>query len=156
MRRSSTQSAKPSRVSLNGDFRRTRKENAQEIARDYVEMIDELIATEGAARVTDLARRLGVTHVTVIRTIQRLKRDGLVTALPHRSIFLTEAGRKLSEKSRRCHEIVMEFLRSLGVPDRVARADAEGIEHHVSEETLEAFALHLRRTAKSSRATSKR
>ena len=155
MRRNSTKSAKPSRAPLNGDFRRTRKENAQEIARDYVEMIDELIATEGAARVTDLARRLRVTHVTVIRTIQRLKRDGLVTALPHRSIFLTEAGRKLSEKSRRCHEIVMEFLKSLGLPDRVARADAEGIEHHVSEETLEAFALHLR-PAKSSRPATKR
>src|SRR5512142_3472494 len=81
-------------------LQRTRKENAQETAQDYVEMIGELIAATGEARVTDLARRLGVTHVTVNRTIQRLRRLGLVTALPYRSIFLTDAGRKLSEESR--------------------------------------------------------
>ena len=63
--------------------RRTR-EHAQEIAQDYVEFIAELIAATGEARVIDLARRLGVTHVTVARTIQRLQREGLVTspALP--------------------------------------------------------------------------
>ena len=127
------------RVSL----QRTREENAQETAQDYVEMIAELIAATGEARVTDLARRLGVTHVTVNRTIQRLQRNGLVTALPYRSIFLTDAGRKLSEESRRRHEIVGGFLKSLGVPDTIALADAEGMEHHVSKETLAAFRKHL-------------
>ena len=58
----------------------------------------------------DLARRLGVTHVTVARTIQRLQRDGLVTSLPYRSIFLTASGSKLSEESRTRHEIVVEFF----------------------------------------------
>ena len=124
-------------------LQRTREENAQETAQDYVEMIAELIATTGEARVTDLARRLGVTHVTVNRTIQRLRRDGLVTSIPYRSIFLTAAGQKLSEVSRRRHEIVSEFLRSFGVPDDIADADAEGMEHHVSRETLAAFARHL-------------
>ena len=132
--------AAPAPISL----RRTRKENAQETAQDYVEMIAELIATIGEARVTDLARRLGVTHVTVNRTIQRLRRHGLVTALPYRSIFLTAAGRKLSEASHRRHEIVTEFLKSLGVPDDIADADAEGMEHHVSKQTLAAFAKHLK------------
>jgi DtxR family manganese transport transcriptional regulator len=122
---------------------RTRRENAQETAQDYVEMIAELIASTGEARVTDLARRLGVTHATVNRTVQRLRRDGLVTALPYRSIFLTAAGRKLSDDSRRRHEIVSEFLQSLGVPDHIAHADAEGMEHHVSKESLAAFARHL-------------
>ena len=130
----------PSRIGL----QRTRQENAQETAQDYVEMIAELIATAGEARVTDLARRLGVTHVTVNRTIQRLRRDGLVTALPYRSIFLTAAGRRLSQASRRRHRIVSDFLRSLGVPGDVADADAEGMEHHVSRQSLAAFAKHLR------------
>ena len=80
--------------------RRTRGEHAQETAQDYVEFIAELIAAAGEARVIDLARRLGVTHVTVARTIQRLQRDGLVTSLPYRSIFLTASGSKLSEESR--------------------------------------------------------
>ena len=125
-------------------LQRTREENAQETAQDYVEMIAELIATAGEARVTDLARRMGVTHVTVNRTVQRLRRDGLVTALPYRSIFLTASGRRLSQVARRRHEIVSEFLRSLGVPGDVADADAEGMEHHVSRESLAAFARHLR------------
>jgi DtxR family manganese transport transcriptional regulator len=123
--------------------RRVRADHAHEIAQDYVEMIAEMIRKTGEARVIDLARRLKVTHVTVSRTIQRLQRDGLVTALPYRSIFLTEDGRKLAEESRRRHEIVIEFLTSLDIPAAVAHADAEGIEHHVSQETLAAFVKHL-------------
>ena len=118
---------------------RTREEHSEETAQDYVELVAALIAETGEARAIDLARRLGVTHVTVGRTIQRLQREGLVTAQPYRSIFLTEAGRELAEKSRRRHEIVVDFLRSIGVPESVAQSDAEGIEHHVSEETLAAF-----------------
>ena len=124
--------------------RRTREEHSHEIAQDYVEIIAELIATTGEARVIDLSRRLGVTHVTVARTIQRLQREGLVTSLPYRSIFLTASGSKLSKESRSRHEIVVEFLKSLGVPALVAESDAEGIEHHVSAETLGAFVKHLR------------
>jgi DtxR family manganese transport transcriptional regulator len=118
-------------------------EHSQEIAQDYVEMIAELIAATGEARVIDLARRFGVTHVTVSRTIRRLQRDGLVSALPYRSIFLTDAGRDLSKESRRRHEIVVRFLESVGVPAAAAQSDAEGIEHHVSKETLAAFVRHL-------------
>jgi DtxR family manganese transport transcriptional regulator len=124
---------------------RTREEHSQEIAQDYVEIIADLIAATGEARVIDLARRLGVTHVTVARTIQRLQRAGLVTNLPYRSIFLTSSGRKLSRESRTRHEIVVEFLKSLGVPSLVAESDAEGIEHHVSQATLCAFKKNLRR-----------
>jgi DtxR family manganese transport transcriptional regulator len=124
--------------------RRTREEHSQEIAQDYVEIIADLIAATGEARVIDLARRLGVTHVTVARTIQRLQRDGLVTSLPYRSIFLTAIGRTLSEESRSRHQTVVDFLKSLGVPGVVAQSDAEGIEHHVSQETLAAFVKHLR------------
>jgi DtxR family manganese transport transcriptional regulator len=125
-------------------LQRTREENAQETAQDYVEMIAELIAATGEARVTDLARRLGVTHVTVNRAIRRLRRLGLVTALPYRAIFLTDAGRKLSKESRHRHQLVTDFLRSLGVPTAIAHTDAEGMEHHVSKESLAAFAKHLK------------
>lgn len=130
-------------AALKGDLACTREQHARETAEDYVELIADLIATTGEARVIDLAYRFGVTHVTVGRTIQRLQRDGYVTAQPYRSIFLTEAGRALAEKSYRRHEIVFEFLKSFGVPESVARSDAEGIEHHVSKETLAAFQKHL-------------
>ena len=138
---SKTRSARP--APIGGNPRRTREEHSSETAQDYVELIAKLIATTGEARAIDIARFLGVTHVTVGRTIQRLQRDGLVTAQPYRSIFLTDAGRKLAKESQRRHEIVFEFLRSLGIPPKVAQSDAEGIEHHVSKETLSAFVRHL-------------
>lgn len=124
--------------------RQTRLQHAQERAQDYVEAIADLIAGRGEARATDLAKSLGVTHVTVIRTVQRLKREGLVTTLPYRSIFLTDSGRTLAGKARARHEKVVVFLEALGVPESTARADAEGIEHHVSDETLEAMERFLR------------
>ena len=139
------------RTPLARNPRRTRQEHAEETAQDYVEMVAELIDTTGEARVIDLARRLGVTHVTVSRTLRRLRRHGLVTFLPYRSIFLTAAGRRLAEEARHRHEVVVDFLQSLGVPAAVANSDAEGLEHHVSRETLEAFEKHLRRAARGAR-----
>jgi DtxR family manganese transport transcriptional regulator len=120
-------------------LRRTRLEHAAETAQDYVEAIADLCAAQGEARAVDLAQRLGVTHVTVVRTVARLQRDGYVCTRPYRSIFLTDKGSRLAEESRRRHEIVLAFLRNLGVPERIAQTDAEGIEHHVSPETLRAF-----------------
>ena len=119
--------------------RRTRGQHAQERAQDYVEAIQALIAVYGEARPTDLAKSLGVTHVTVIRTVERLRREGLVSNRPYRSIFLTESGRKLAVESKARHETVVAFLEALGISSPAARADAEGIEHHVSKETLAAF-----------------
>ncbi len=122
----------------------TRREHAHEIAEDYAEAIADLVAETGEARVVDLAKRLGVTHVTVIRTIARLQKAGLVTAQPYRAIFLTEKGRALAAHCKSRHETVAAFLRSLGIPEHVAEMDAEGIEHHVSPDTLAAFKASLR------------
>jgi DtxR family manganese transport transcriptional regulator len=110
-----------------------------EIAQDYVEAIADLTAALGEARVVDLARRLGVTHVTVNRTLARLKKIGFVNMEPYRAIFLTDAGHKLAAECKQRHETVVSFLRSLGISERIAELDAEGIEHHVSSETLAAF-----------------
>src|SRR5918992_4816057 len=131
-------------VHVRGHAARARKDRAQELAQDYVEMIAELIASTGEARVTDLARGLGVTHVTANRAIKRLQRQGLVTNQPYRTIFLTSNGRSLAKESRDRHETVVRFLIALGVPEAIAESDAEGIEHHVSRETLAAFVTYLR------------
>jgi len=122
----------------------TRREHAHEIAEDYVEAIADLVAETGEARVVDLAKRFGVTHVTVNRTIARLQKAGYVTSQPYRAIFLTETGRELAATCKSRHETVVAFLRSLGISERVAQMDAEGIEHHVSPETLAAFRAVLR------------
>jgi DtxR family transcriptional regulator, manganese transport regulator len=126
---------------------RTRQDHAQELAQDYVELIADLIEQRGEARVVDLARRLGVTHVTVNRTLQRLLRGGLVATEPYRAIFLTTAGQRLARESRERHDLVVSFLVALGVPRGVAESDAEGVEHHVSRETLRAFTRYLQATA---------
>ena len=131
-------SARPS-VPPAETFRRSRRDRAAETAQDYVEAIADLSLALGEARVVDLARRLGVTHVTVNRTLARLQKIGFVNTKPYRAIFLTEAGHRLAAECKRRHEAVTAFLRSLGVPEKVAELDAEGIEHHVSPETLAAF-----------------
>ena len=123
----------------------TRREHASEVAEDYVEAIADLVAETGEARVVDLAKRLGVTHVTVNRTIFRLQKAGFVTSQPYRAIFLTGKGRSLAATCKNRHETVAAFLRSLSIPGRVAEMDAEGIEHHVSPETLAAFERLLKK-----------
>jgi len=127
------------------NLRRSRRDRAAETAQDYVEAIADLSAAQGRARVVDLARRLGVTHVTVNRTLARLQQSGYVSTKPYQAIFLTDAGRKLAAECKQRHETVTAFLRSLGIPERVAEMDAEGIEHHVSPETLAAFERQLGR-----------
>jgi DtxR family manganese transport transcriptional regulator len=66
-----------------------------------------------------------------------------VSTEPYRSIFLTDAGRRLAGKARARHEKVVAFLEALGVRPSTARADAEGMEHHVSAETLAAMERYL-------------
>jgi len=117
---------------------------ASAVLEDYVELIDDLLETEGEARPTDLARRLGVSHATAIKSISRLKALGLAQSKPYRSIFLTKDGHALARKVRARHRVVVDLLKAVGVPLEVAESDAEGLEHHVSDVTLEAFAAFLR------------
>lgn len=101
-----------------------------------MELIDEMQGEVGAAHITDLARRLGVTHVTVHKTIKRLKTLGLVRSEPHRAVALTDEGLAMAQQSRARHELTLRFLRGLGVSEGEALNAAEGIEHHVSGELL--------------------
>ncbi len=120
-------------------FRHTRAARRLELLEDYVELIADLIDDAGEARQTDIAQRLGVAQPTVAKMLKRLASEGLITQRRYRGVFLTEAGRNIAETSRRRHQVVEAFLRDIGVSPETARIDAEGIEHHVSEETLTAF-----------------
>ena len=120
-------------------FKKARAAQATALAEDYVELIADLIAVEGEARVTEIARRLGVSHATANKNINKIKRFGLASGEPYRGVRLTEAGAALAASSRNRHRIVVELLRAVGVSAEVAEQDAEGIEHHVSGEALRAF-----------------
>ena len=120
-------------------FNNLRAAHQTELAEDYVEMIYELINEKGEARAVDLAGRFGVSNPTVNASIQRLQKDGLVQSRPYRSIFLTKKGEELAKFCKNRHEIVYKFLLSIGVDANIAQSDAEGLEHHVSIETLNAL-----------------
>jgi DtxR family manganese transport transcriptional regulator len=120
-------------------FRRTRAAHRDETAEDYVEAVMQLVADRGEARVRDLATMMGVSHVTVTRIVARLAREGLLEAKPYRPVSLTSTGRRLADRIRERHVIVLGFLKLLGVPARQAEIDAEGIEHHVSDATIRAM-----------------
>jgi DtxR family manganese transport transcriptional regulator len=126
-------------------FGKTRTAQSGALLEDYVELISDLLDSSGEARPTDIARRLGVSHATAIKTIGRLKREGLALAKPYRGVFLTEAGENLAGRVRARHRVVVDLLVAVGVPRESAEQDAEGIEHHVSDTTLAAFGRFLSR-----------
>jgi DtxR family manganese transport transcriptional regulator len=124
-------------------FGKEREARSATLTEDYVELIADLIAVHGEARASEVAKRLGVTHPTALKSIARLKREGLATSRPYRGIFLTDAGQALAERVRARHRLMVELLQAVGVPAEAAEADAEGMEHHASEATLTAFARFL-------------
>jgi len=132
-------------------FRKARSARSAATLEDYTELIADLIAANGEARMADIARRLGVAHPTVSKSIARLKREGLVTARPYRGIFLTEAGLAMAKSVRQRHRLVVELLVAVGAPREAAEADAEGIEHYVSAATLRAFEAFLRENGRRER-----
>ena len=125
-------------------FGKTRTAQSTALLEDYVELISDLIHAGGEARATDIARRIGVSHATAIKTIGRLKREGLAIAKPYRGVFLTPDGDTLAARVRARHRVVVDLLLAVGVPAEAAEQDAEGIEHHVSDVTLAAFGRFLR------------
>ena len=133
----------PTETTQASRFGKTRTAQSTALLEDYVELIDDLLTLNGEARPTDVARRLGVSHATAIKTIARLKREGLATSKPYRGVFLTPQGHELADRVRARHRLVVEILLALGVPREAAESDAEGIEHHVSEATLAAFGRFL-------------
>lgn len=126
-------------------FARAREAQSVALMEDYVEMIGDLIAELGEARVADIAERMGVAQPTATKAVARLKREGLATARPYRGVFLTDAGAVLADTVRARHRVVVALLVSVGVPEQIAEMDAEGIEHHVSSQTLAAFEAYLAR-----------
>ena len=129
--------SKPGNRSL--PHRRTRNDHATETAEDYVEAVAELIESKHVCRVSDLAKRFDVSHVTVSRIVQRLVNEKLLITEPYRPIELTEKGKKLAQIAKRRHQIVFDFLLAIGVDEKTAAVDSEGIEHHVSKPTLDAM-----------------
>ena len=117
-------------------FNKVRNAHKNENTEDYLELIAELLNSKGEARIVEIASNLGIAQATANKTIKRLQKQGYIQREPYRSIFLTLKGQKIASKSKKRHNIVYSFLINLGIDNKTASADAEGIEHHVSEKTL--------------------
>lgn len=120
-------------------YRQVREAHRRELIDDYLELISDLIRENGEARQVDMVARLGVSQPTVAKMLKKLASQGLIEQIAWHGVSLTTEGKQLAEASRQRHQIVEQFLLALGVSPIVARRDAEGIEHHASDETLEVF-----------------
>lgn len=125
-------------------FEVTRSHHSRESAEDYTELIGDLISTKGEARTCDIAGHLGISHVTVIRTLRRLERDGFVKVQPRGPVSLTAEGERTANYCKQRHLLLVEFLLKLHVPRQTAEIDVEGIEHHISKTTLAAIKKFVR------------
>ena len=117
-------------------FKLSKKQNSNEILEDYVEAIEEISKDKKDVKNIDLSKHFGVSNATVNKNIKRLIKAKLVTSEKYRSVHLTTNGRKLALDSNARHEIVFKFLRKIGVPKKIAEEDSEGMEHHISLQTL--------------------
>ncbi len=106
---------------------------------DYLERILELINSKGYARVVDIAAALKISQASVTNMVQRLDAEGLLKYEKYRGLVLTTAGETLARNIAHRHRLLTDFLRLLGVDDRVIHHDVEGMEHHVSPATLRAI-----------------
>ena len=122
---------------------RVRQQHSDELTEDYVEAIADLLQKNGQARVIDLQGIFGVSHVSVIRALKRIEERKLIHKTVEGSWRLTETGEAMAKASSERHELVLNFLQELGVSDLQAQVDAEGMEHHLSSETLSAMRRYL-------------
>ena len=118
-------------------FTKVRNAHKTENTEDYLELISDLLNQNGEARIVDIANHLNIAQATANKTIRRLHSQGYVKKEPYRSVFLTLKGQQIASESRKRHKIVYNFLVNLGVNHKIAAADSEGIEHHVSKKTLD-------------------
>lgn len=117
-----------------------------EAEQDYLEAIHELIQAKGYAKAVEIAHRLKLKGPSVTRMVQKLSRDGYLKYEKYRGIIMTAAGRTTAADMQRRHKLLRDFLIGLGVDAKTADADAEGMEHHVSPQTMKRLALWLART----------
>ena len=118
---------------------------------DYLERILALIKAKGYARVIDIAGSLKISQASVTNMVQRLDADGLLKYEKYRGLVLTTTGESLARNIARRHELLTDFLGLLGLDKRVIDHDVEGMEHHISPQTLraiETLTAQLRRRPK--------
>lgn len=103
---------------------------------DYLERIYKLIEEKGYARVSDIAEGLEVHPSSVTKMIQKLDKDQYLIYEKYRGLVLTSKGKKMGKRLVERHHLLEEFLQIIGVQDGNIYQDVEGIEHHLSWDSI--------------------
>lgn len=103
---------------------------------DYLERIFSLIREKGYARVSDIAEALEVHPSSVTKMVQKLDRDNYLIYEKYRGLVLTPKGKKIGKRLVDRHQLLEDFLRIIGVNSDNIYKDVEGIEHHLSADSL--------------------
>ena len=106
-------------------------------AEDYLERIHALIQEKGYARVVDIASSLAVKQASVTSMVQKLAELGYLNYEKYRGLILTEKGRSVACRIKKRHETLARFFSLFGLDEKTQQQDIEGIEHHLSTETVE-------------------
>ena len=106
---------------------------------DYLERTWELIQRKGYARVADLAAELGVRQASASLMVKRLAEAKLLTREAYRGFVLTAAGLERAQYIHERHQVLAKFFDAIGVDAETAAEDIDGIEHHLSPETVAAL-----------------
>jgi DtxR family Mn-dependent transcriptional regulator len=113
---------------------------------EYIEVICSLEREEGEARPGRMAARMGLKPPSITEMLRKLEEEGLVIYRSYSGVHLTPAGLAIARNLTRRHEILAEFLISIGVTRNRAEKDACQIEHHISEESVERIEEFVRRS----------
>nr|WP_208414555.1 transcriptional regulator MntR [Paenibacillus castaneae] len=103
---------------------------------DYLERIYKLIDEKGYARVSDIAEGLEVHPSSVTKMIQKLDKDNYLIYEKYRGLVLTNKGKKMGKRLVDRHQLLESFLTTIGVQDENIYQDVEGIEHHLSWDSI--------------------
>lgn len=104
---------------------------------DYIEQIYILIETKGYARVSDIAEELEVHPSSVTKMVQKLDKDDYVNYEKYRGFVLSPKGKKIGERLLYRHDLLEKFLEVIGVDKENIYNDVEGIEHHLSWNSID-------------------
>ncbi|MFZ4763400.1 MAG: transcriptional regulator MntR [Roseimicrobium sp.] len=110
---------------------------------DYLEQIHNLIESKGYARVVDIAQNLGISQASVTNMIQKLDAEGYLVYERYRGVTLTDAGRKVGQAIAKRHDVLTRLLQRFGLDEETVHRDVEGMEHHISRQTLQVLTLIL-------------
>ncbi|MCB1209473.1 MAG: transcriptional regulator MntR [Verrucomicrobiales bacterium] len=108
---------------------------------DYLEQIHNLIEGKGYARVVDIAHNLGISQASVTNMIQKLDAEGYLVYERYRGVVLTDEGRQIGQEIARRHEVLTRLLSTFGLDEETVYKDVEGMEHHISRQTLDVLTL---------------